>query len=143
MAKTKRSKLWKTALGVFAIYFCFSFFRSSTILVGLTNEPSSDFYVMTRNPNSWEIFWGNRALDLWKYFPNHEDLAVALVKGNTLIGLKKADVRDKMGLPSGSAVNSNWWIYFLEPSSFEYGSQLNVNFSENDVVTRTSFYVSP
>ncbi|MCW5823683.1 MAG: hypothetical protein KIT34_12835 [Cyanobacteria bacterium TGS_CYA1] len=143
MAKTKRSKLWKIALGVFAIYFCFSLFRSSTILVGLTNEPSSDCYVMTRNPNSWEIFWGNRALDLWKYFPNYEYLAVALVKGNTLIGLKKADVREKIGVPSGGDAKSNWWIYFLEWSSFEYGSQLNVNFNENEVVTGTSFYVSP
>ncbi|MDX2106158.1 MAG: hypothetical protein SFY67_07120 [Candidatus Melainabacteria bacterium] len=143
MAKTKRSKLWKIALGVFAIYFCFSLFRSSTKLVGLTNEPTSHYYFMTRNPNSWDIFWGNRALDLWKYFPNYEDLAVALVKGNTLIGLKKADVREKIGVPEGGDANSNWWIYFLESSSFEYGSHVNLIFNENDVVTGTSFYVSP
>lgn len=88
MAK-KLSKLWKIVLGSFAIYFCLSLFHSSTVLVGLTKDGVSHSYTMTRKPSTWEIFWGKRALDLWKYSEGHEDLAIVLVKGKTLIGFKK------------------------------------------------------
>ncbi len=143
MAKTKRSKLWINILGIFAICFCFNLFRSSTILLGLTNDGVSHSYTMTRKPSSWEIFWGERSLDLWKYFADNEDLAIALLKGKTLIGMKKADVREKMGLPVGGDSNSDSWIYFLRYSKFEYGSHFNVIFDENGVVTSTSFFISP
>lgn len=143
MAKIKRSRIWINLLGVLAIFFCFNMFRSSTKLVGLTNDPPTHSYIMSRKSSSWDIFCGERALNLWKYFSRNEDLAIALVKGKTLIGLKKADVREKIGVPEGGNANSNWWFYFLEWSSFEYGSHLNINFDENDVVTSTSFYVNP
>lgn len=142
MAKTKLSKLWMNFLGVIAMYFCYSAFHSSTILVGLTNDATNHSYTMTRKPSSWKVFWGMRSLELWKYFSGNEDLAISLLKGKTLIGLKKADVQEKMGLPAGGNTSSNCWVYFLQWSHFEYGSQLDVNFDEKDVVTSTSIFIS-
>lgn len=143
MAKTKRSKLWKNLFGAFAIYLSFNIFHSATAYVGLTKIESSCSYEMTRRSSSWEKFWGERALELWNRFPDKEGLAIALIKGNTLTGLKKAYVNEKMGPPQTSDLKSKYWNYFLDGGVSEYGAQFNVFFDENDVVVGTSILRFP
>ncbi len=104
-AAEKRYRITIKVLGVLAIFFCCFLFHEATIYVGLDESIGnhSNIYKKTGRPNAWEKFWGERALESWKYpWLNQKDLAIDLVKGESLIGLTDTQVLEKLGNPSSS-----------------------------------------
>lgn len=104
-AAEKRYRITVKVFGVLAIFFSCFLFHEAAIYVGL-NESTQDhtnIYKKTGTPNAWEKFWGERALESWKYpWLNQKDLAVDLVRGESLIGLTQTQVLEKLGNPSSS-----------------------------------------
>ncbi|QQR56799.1 MAG: hypothetical protein IPG59_17630 [Candidatus Melainabacteria bacterium] len=143
-SKKQSSRFWIKILGVFAIFVAYNSFHSMTIYVGLTEvrECFSHYYRMTREPNPWEKFWGEKALDSWKFpWANQKDLAVGLVKGRTLIGLNKKKLLEKMGAPPTSQEEWKNWFLILPTSSSEEVCKLRIVLDEDDVVVDS--YIDP
>lgn len=139
-----RPWFWKKILGALAILLVYNSFHSLTVYMGLTDtyECFHRYYKMTREPNSLEKFWGEKALESWKFpWVNHKDLAVALVKGKTLIGLSKKKLMEKMAAPQMSKLESISWQYSLPTSYKEYVCILQIYFDENDVAVDS--YIDP
>lgn len=128
----RRSLFWTKVLGVLAILSAYSLFHSMTVYLGLTESKvyGTRCYKMTRMPNSWEKFWGEKSLELWKNsWVNQKDLAVSLVKGRTLVGLDRKEILDEMGVSQEGLI-----IFPIPNSSFEESCSLFIVFNDEGTV---------
>ncbi len=134
-AAEKRYRITVKVLGVLALFLAYSLFRSATAYVGLTasHECFDHYLKMTRQPSSWEKYWGGKTIDFWKFpFANQKEIAVDLVRGKTLIGVQRNKVIEKMGEPSLKYGESHW-IYDLPMSFSESVCRLHVIFDKEIV----------
>lgn len=102
-AAERRYRITVKFLGILAFLFSCFLFHEATIYVGLTESTGNHSYIFKKasKPNAWEKFWGERALELWKNpWANQKDLAVAIVKGDSLKSLSETQVLTKLGEPS-------------------------------------------
>ncbi len=92
---------------------------------------------MTREPNSMEKFWGDRALESWNdRWANQKELAVELVQGKTLIGMSKEKVLRKMST-AGWSIPGNFWIIPLPLGWFDSNCALHIIFDDKNDVSDT------